>query len=76
MTHTEIINPTREHQLTPWIIDNNPTESQNGLRHKECIYCHKIVFQESIPKLPEKPLDNAGDKTGDDEDIDVGDAFQ
>lgn len=75
-TCKEIIKPYVEHKLTPWIISKMPTYSEVGIKYKECILCHTVVVTEQIPKLPEKPLENAGDKTDEkDDEIDVRDVF-
>ena len=37
------------HVADDWEIVRTPTESQDGLRVKKCIYCDEIVASESIP---------------------------
>lgn len=76
MTRKETLTPTVEHQLSTWIIDKMPTFTEAGSKHKECILCHSVVESETIPMLPNEPLETGGDKTDEnDEQIDVGDAF-
>lgn len=43
--------PAGQHKEGSWIIDKNPTFTSEGQKHVECVYCHKVLSTESIPKL-------------------------
>lgn len=47
---TEVI-PTKEHSVSDWIVDTEPSYTATGSRHKECTVCHTIVESESIECL-------------------------
>ena len=40
------------HTPSAWIIDKDSTETETGLRHKECIDCHQTLISEEIPMKP------------------------
>ena len=49
-TKTEVI-AKKSHELSGWITDKEATETEEGLRHKECTQCGEIVKEEKINKL-------------------------
>lgn len=44
--------PALGHDISDWIVINNPTFSQNGLKEKICNRCGDILQSQTIPKLP------------------------
>lgn len=42
------------HTKSDWIIDELPTSTKEGSRHKECTVCGAVVDSVSIPKLTPK----------------------
>ncbi len=67
---TDYTNPTG-HKAGEWIIDREATEEQDGLRHKECQVCSKVLETEVIKyqKNNESKSDDSGkDNTKDDPD--------
>ena len=42
------------HDESEWIIDIHPTESENGLKHKECLTCGEITVQREISNTREE----------------------
>ena len=40
-----------QHNMSNWIIDQNPTCTTNGSQHKECMQCHTILKTENLKKL-------------------------
>lgn len=43
--------PALGHDISDWIVINNPTFSQNGLEEKICNRCGDILQSQTIPKL-------------------------
>lgn len=43
--------PSTGHVGDDWEITKQPTEQQEGLRVKKCIYCDEIIAMEAIPRL-------------------------
>lgn len=43
--------PSTGHVGDDWEITRQPTEKQDGLRVKKCIYCDEIVAMEAVPRL-------------------------
>jgi hypothetical protein len=43
--------PAKGHTESIWIIDQEPTESMSGIRHKECLDCGELLKLELIPAL-------------------------
>ncbi|MGM9899224.1 MAG: hypothetical protein ACI32E_01435 [Bacilli bacterium] len=43
-----------EHTISDWIIDEEPTYSSDGSKHKECTICHYIMETTVIPQLETK----------------------
>ena len=39
------------HTPSDWIIDKQPTSSSEGLKHKECTVCHKVLETGKIAKI-------------------------
>ena len=40
------------HEFSDWVIDKEPTCSETGVKHRQCIHCNAIE-QESIAKISE-----------------------
>lgn len=40
-----------EHTAGEWIVDEAPTATQTGIRHKECTVCHEVIETEVMPVL-------------------------
>ena len=43
--------PALGHDISDWIVVNNPTSSQNGLKEKICNRCGVVLQSQTIPKL-------------------------
>ena len=43
--------PLKDHVSSDWIIDEDATTEQEGLRHIECTICGTVTKQEVIPKI-------------------------
>ena len=41
-----------EHNASDWITDIIPTQKVDGLMHKECLDCHKILEEKVLEKMP------------------------
>ena len=51
ITKDETIIPATGHNYGEWIVDKEPTEKEEGHRHKECLNCgHRV--DETMPKIP------------------------
>lgn len=46
-----------------WIVDKEPTYTEEGLKFRYCIHCGEHAGEETIPKLTQKPYD--APQTGD-----------
>ena len=44
--------PIAPHRGGDWILDVEPTTTQEGLNHIECLDCHNTIKTETIDKLP------------------------
>lgn len=50
--YTETLNiPPKQHELSDWITDTEPSCKSNGFRHIVCLVCGKVISQESIAPL-------------------------
>ena len=45
------ITSLKEHAPTDWIIDQNPTATEEGIKHIECSACGEVIYYASIPVL-------------------------
>ena len=41
-----------DHQLSDWIVDKEPSETEEGHKYKKCTICDEIITEETISKLP------------------------
>lgn len=39
------------HTISDWIIDQESTLNEEGVRHKECIICHEVIEEDTIPVI-------------------------
>ena len=62
--------PKTTHTASDWIVDDEPTETEVGSKHKECTVCGDVLLTESIPAIGTTPPDDdntgSGDGTGGD----------
>lgn len=58
-----------DHVESEWITDVAPTTETTGQRHKECIFCHQVLAQESIPVLQSIIGDVDGSGAADNRDL-------
>lgn len=47
----DLVIPSNGHTESGWIIDRKAEEGKEGMRHKECTVCHKVLKSEAIPAL-------------------------
>lgn len=53
-----------EHTPSDWIIDTEPTATQTGSKHKECLVCHEILETKTMPILTRLVIDQVEAKAG------------
>lgn len=54
----QTIIPKKGHTLSEWIVDKEPTVSEEGHKYIECTICHKIIKEEVIDKLVDDNKDD------------------
>lgn len=53
-----VIETAKGHVESNWIIDDEPTCSKKGVKHKECVNCHQVIVEEDIAQKEHSFVNN------------------